>query len=110
MRDPWESDEPTQQLQPEVTKTKIVTEQLPDSSKKYSVGAKPQSIAVQTREKAMGVAGQKQQQSKKVTPTQQVSKDLSELASLIQFSRENLIQGVIWAEILGKPKAKRRGR
>jgi hypothetical protein len=56
------------------------------------------------------IAGQKQHQPKKVVSAPQVVKESTSTESPLQFNQGNLIQGVIWAEILGKPKAKRSRR
>lgn len=50
----------------------------------------------------------KQPAPDKITPVPSVTPGTAEeVKGFLQLRRESLIQGVIWAEILGKPKAKR---
>ena len=49
----------------------------------------------------------KRLQPMKVTPKPQIRPDSAEVKDFLKIERENLVQAVIWAEILGKPRAKR---
>jgi hypothetical protein len=93
MRDPWEPDIPAQ----------------PDQTDLPQVTAEPETLvkladSQQTPEKAVF---QKQQTSRQITPAPHEQKYPLEALGLLRFNRANYIQGIIWAEILGKPKAKR---
>jgi hypothetical protein len=105
MRDPWESDPPAQETQPELTQTKVESEDLPDAPKPPAVKLKQQSLAREKKE--WGVTNRKQSQPEKITIAPQIATDSTTIASLLQLDRKNLIQGVLWAEVLGKPKSKR---
>jgi hypothetical protein len=105
MRDPWESDAPSQKLQTELTRTVIESEDLPDAPSRSVAKPKQQSMAPFKKE--LGATGRKHQQPEIFTTAPQIATNPTAIESLLQLNRENLIQGVIWAEILGKPKAKR---
>ena len=91
MRDPWETDAPDQQLQPEPAQ-EIAT---PESVKPNRLLQPEKTIADQGPAKHVSI----------MPPI--VIANPTGLANPFRFGRANLIQGIIWAEILGKPKAKR---
>jgi hypothetical protein len=93
MRDPWEPDIPAQPDQTDLDQMTTKSEtlvKLADSQ--------------QMPEKAVFP---KQQTSRQITPAPHEQKYPQEALGLLQFNRTNYIRGIIWAEILGKPKAKR---
>lgn len=97
MIDPWES---KQESQSELTGQMMDSaSESQDSPKQPEVKSKQQMAKVATR--------QMQHQPTKVASRPQAIVNPMDGESLLQFNQANLVQGVIWAEILGKPKAKR---
>lgn len=93
MRDPWESDQPARQPEPEQTMT--------ESSQSSVARVTQQTIkTMKPQRETKPALGPSALESKKTTATE----------GLLQFNQANYIQGIIWAEILGKPKAKQRRR
>lgn len=90
MNDPWESNKPVQ-------------ESLDQSTAK----PEPQPKFRLSEERERSAADRKQLQPTIVSPTPPVVTNSAEVERFLQFNRDNLVQGVIWGEILGKPKAKR---
>jgi hypothetical protein len=99
MRDPWESDEPLRQPESEpesdFESTQTVNEPIPLAV----VGLASKTTATVLSQRTI-------KQPVQVPPTSGL-KQTTESGNALQFNRTNLIQGVIWAEILGKPKARR---
>lgn len=97
MRDPWEIDEPVEEVPQVIPKTNVDINQ-PSSA--------PLDTPVAWR--------QLQTETKKPTGEDSrpelgpnVFKPGNTPLGLLSFNRENLPQGIIWAEILGKPLSKR---
>ncbi|HBF38061.1 MAG TPA: hypothetical protein DDW50_12145 [Firmicutes bacterium] len=97
MRDPWETDVPI--------------EEVPLEAQSQTVIAKPKINKMSKTNLAVTVPSSNETK-KDLSPKNQPPEPgppNSSLAdsNMFSFNRENLLQGVIWAEILGKPLSKR---
>lgn len=88
MKDPWESD-PTES-RPKLTYKRPVPKKV---SPTPSVMSPTRSVINPARPV--------------VTPAPSVGTGSTEVEGFLQFKQENFVQGLIWSEILGRPKAKR---
>jgi hypothetical protein len=102
MRDPWESDISTEEVSSELEPVMI----NPRADLRYRDSQQPATGKPQQRSTDgtdLGIMLQKQSK-----PNSQSRPKLPpEVMGLLQINPENIIQGIIWAEILGKPKSRR---
>jgi hypothetical protein len=97
MRDPWETDEPVEEIPQVIPKTDVNINQ-PSSA--------PLDTPVALRQLQTETAKPIGEDSRfELRPN--VFKPGNKPLGLFSFNRENLPQGIIWAEILGKPLSKR---
>jgi hypothetical protein len=97
MRDPWESDEPVGQP---------MSEPESDFQSEQNVNEPIPSAVAGFTQTAGTVLSQRAKKQPAQVPSASGLKQTVEFRNVLQFNRTNLIQGVIWAEILGKPKAR----
>ena len=90
MRDPWETDEPAAEIPSVMPETKIKKGEAPTN-------ASPDPF----------VSLQQHQASKPKANHPNTAQTVNRSLGLQTFNRDNLLQGIIWAEILGKPLSKR---
>jgi hypothetical protein len=99
MKDPWDTNVPAQKVSMQLDRVD------PNENTNLETGTPPKAAAsIQKQRIKQDAASQKQTKPELVPQTQSHQ---FEFAELFKLNLKNPIQGVIWAEILGKPKAKR---
>lgn len=96
MRDPWETDEPVKEDPPVTPENSVNSDHSASAPSDQHVALHRQQI-----EKAKPVEGNNPSQSqpdtvKSIRPP-----------GFLTLNRDNFLQGIVWAEILGKPLSKR---
>ncbi len=96
MRDPWETDEPVKDDTPVTPESSVNADHSASAPSVEHVALHPPHI-----EKVKPVGGNNFSQSQPDT-----AKSIKP-PGFLTLNRDNFLQGIVWAEILGKPLSKR---
>ena len=97
---------PTAKKEPAVLPTKTLMEMRPDREKreehtKVTANVKPLKSAYENDEKCE----HRIELNPNIQYSKQQQKETAQAAAIVKTDKDSLVQGIIWSEILGKPKA-----